>query len=91
MTMPEISPATKERYLLRRRTELDHMRKLLSEQEYSLIREFAHQIKGNGATFGFPELSEHAEKLESAAQSLLHDEARHELEWMDGWLKSLGH
>lgn len=56
-------------YLARRATELVRMKGALASDSYEDIRVLAHQMKGSGAGYGFPELSRLGRELESAAKS----------------------
>lgn len=57
----------KARYLERRRKDLEDCQESLSEKKFQIIEKVGHQLKGNGFTFGHPELSVIGKKLENAA------------------------
>ncbi len=40
------------------------MKKALSEGNLNLIKMYAHQLKGSGASYGFPEVTEIAGQIE---------------------------
>ena len=46
------------------------MSALLEEEDFDRIRSLAHNIKGTGGSYGFPELTHLAAVLESSARAL---------------------
>lgn len=56
------------RYIERRKRDLEECLSSLRKHSYEDIERVGHQLKGNGATFGHPELSTIGKKLEQAAQ-----------------------
>lgn len=66
---------------LRRRTEdMRVLQEAMAASDFTRVAEVAHKIRGNGATFGFPELTEIAERLELAAKKREDVHARREIE-----------
>jgi HPt (histidine-containing phosphotransfer) domain-containing protein len=63
---PAISASAINRYLVRRREDLQVCSDALETCNFKKMGDVAHRIKGSGSTFGFPELSAIAEKLEAA-------------------------
>ena len=63
---PDISSERRATYLARRRAELETCRAALKSGQINIIREIAHKLKGNCDTFGFPEWTDIAVKLEKA-------------------------
>ena len=63
----QIPLASQIKYLVRRHEELDMAKQALSKGDLSPIQSMGHKLKGNGATFGFPELGELGAELETAA------------------------
>lgn len=57
------------RYFERRKRDLDECIEHLKSGDLRFIEKVGHQLKGNGVTFGYPELSEIGGELEEAAQS----------------------
>lgn len=55
-------------YLEHRRNDLQSCLGWLEEDNFSELERVGHQLKGSGATFGFPDLSRFGAELESAAQ-----------------------
>lgn len=56
------------RYIERRKQDLEDCMASLANKQFDEIERVGHQLKGNGATFGHPELSSIGKKLEQAAQ-----------------------
>jgi HPt (histidine-containing phosphotransfer) domain-containing protein len=56
------------RYVRGRKMDLEKCLKYVSEGKYGEIEKVGHQLKGNGVTFGFPELTQIGNKLETAAR-----------------------
>jgi HPt (histidine-containing phosphotransfer) domain-containing protein len=56
------------KYMERRKTDIDNCRLALKNGDLTLLETVGHQLKGNGVTFGFPEISTIGEALEAAAK-----------------------
>ncbi len=56
------------RYIERRKQDLEICLASFHRKQYEEIEKVGHQLKGNGTTFGHPELSNIGKKLEEAAQ-----------------------
>ena len=52
------------KYKSRRKNDLEICRQALQTRDYAPIGQVGHNMKGNGVTFGFPELSKLGEELE---------------------------
>jgi HPt (histidine-containing phosphotransfer) domain-containing protein len=72
------------RYLDNRRRDLAECLHSLADNQFFEIEKIGHQIKGNGSTFGYPELSLIGANLELAAQT-------HDLETLNQSLKEFSH
>lgn len=57
------------KYHSRRKEDLELCRKSLTQQDYTVIERIGHRLKGNGVTFGYPELSKLGEEMENSARS----------------------
>jgi HPt (histidine-containing phosphotransfer) domain-containing protein len=57
------------RYFERRKRDVEDCIEHLRSGDMRFIEKVGHQLKGNGVTFGFPELSSIGTELEVAAQS----------------------
>lgn len=56
------------KYIERRKHDLEKCVYLMENHEYKEIEKIAHKLKGNGCTFGYPELTSIGNRLEQAAQ-----------------------
>lgn len=83
----KISPEAIQKYLSRRNEDLTKLKNALDEKNFTSIREVAHQIKGNAATFGFEELGTRAQTLEANAESKNEEALNEDLQWIEKWLK----
>lgn len=57
------------KYMERRKTDIEKCRVALESGELSVLETVGHQLKGNGITFGFPEISTIGEAMENAAKT----------------------
>jgi len=55
-------------YLQNRRQDIKTIQECLKSEEFEKIRKLAHNIKGTGAGYGFPKLSEWGAKIEKLSQ-----------------------
>lgn len=62
-----ISDEQVKRYLKRRLDEIEELKKSLITNDYEVPTNIGHRLKGNGVTFGFPQISEVGKKIENAA------------------------
>jgi HPt (histidine-containing phosphotransfer) domain-containing protein len=54
-------------YIQRRKTELGTYLQALRSKDFETLRHIGHRMRGNGVSFGYPELSVLGEKIEAAA------------------------
>ena len=59
----------KQQYIQRRGAELGVYLQALKSQDFETLALIGHRMRGNGVSFGFPELSVLGEKMEMAAQA----------------------
>jgi HPt (histidine-containing phosphotransfer) domain-containing protein len=64
MTIP---PQLVDDYLKRRWIDLDYCKNALMQKDYPSLKQVGHRLKGNGAMFGFPEISSIGKDLEREA------------------------
>jgi HPt (histidine-containing phosphotransfer) domain-containing protein len=57
------------RYFERRKRDVEECIEHLKTGDMRFIEKVGHQLKGNGVTFGFPELSDIGTEMEQAVQS----------------------
>jgi HPt (histidine-containing phosphotransfer) domain-containing protein len=84
----EIPFANQQKYILRRHEDLKKARQALAENDLSSIETLGHQWKGNGATFGFPELGKLGADLENAAAEKRKDLVSNLVSQFETWLSS---
>ncbi|MEZ0393395.1 MAG: Hpt domain-containing protein [Pseudobdellovibrionaceae bacterium] len=65
---PFLSDELKNQFILRRHEELKSFLKSLKTSDFQEISRIGHRMKGNGVSFGFPELSSLGEKMENSAK-----------------------
>lgn len=54
-------------FLDRRMNEIIQMRNMLDDKDFNGIRSIGHKLKGHGASYGFPKISEIGSELQDAA------------------------
>jgi HPt (histidine-containing phosphotransfer) domain-containing protein len=83
----EVPNEIMNKYIERRKRDLQACLSFVENQQYQEIEKIAHQLKGNGFTFGYPELSNIGKKLELAAQEhdleILQDSLREFSLWVN--------
>ncbi|MBA2403864.1 MAG: Hpt domain-containing protein [Bdellovibrionales bacterium] len=77
------------RYIERRKRDLEACISSLHNQKFDEIEKVGHQLKGNGTTFGHPELSLIGKKMELAAQGHDIETLETSLEEFSKWVSSL--
>jgi len=82
---PEVEELVPE-YLAERKTEVAVFRKLLEKSDFDAIRILAHNLKGNGRSFGFPELTDIGAAMETSAREASGTALTRQLEELAGYL-----
>ncbi len=77
------------RYIEHRKRDFQQCLYSLKRHQYKNIEKVGHQLKGNGATFGHPELSSIGKKLEEAAQEKDIDNLKESMKEFSDWVKNL--
>ncbi len=77
------------KYITNRQKDVDVLRELLNRKQYAVIANKAHNIKGNAASFGFPELGVVAQELEVAALEMRECKITQSISIMENWLESV--
>lgn len=83
---PEIPVATMKQYILRRHDDFAACKDAHLSKDFKTLESIAHKIKGNGGTFGFPELSEMGSRLEDGAKNQQLDQIAKALEQFSVWI-----
>lgn len=76
-----------QKYLERRITDIENCRISLQRGDLAVCETVGHQLKGNGATFGFPEISTVGQSLELAAKAHDSDAASHFVDELESIVK----
>ena len=84
----QIPIASQIKYIVRRHEELDVAKQALSKGDLSPIQSMGHKLKGNGATFGFPELGELGAELEEAAAERRVEQITNLMSRFEKWLET---
>jgi len=66
MIIPEDA---RQRYLERRKTDIQTLKDSLSRSSFEEFKRIGHQLKGNAISFGYPDLEKIAIQLEAAGDS----------------------
>ncbi len=69
MSNIDIPDEARQKYIERRRTDLENCKKALQQKDFDTIARVGHQIKGNASTFGYDELGTIAIEMEKSALS----------------------
>ncbi len=77
-----------ERYLEHREQDLKMCLLALEKKDFMRLERVGHQLKGNGVTFGFSDLSEIGTELEKAAQERNLDCLGNALLLLSRWLQA---
>ena len=83
-----IDSEAREKYTNRRRMDLVRCRECLASQDFSTIETIGHNLKGNGISFGYPELSQLGEQIEHSAKESRADEVRKLVDRLEEWLST---
>lgn len=75
------------RYLERRTREIEDCKTYLSNKQFTKIEKVGHQLRGNGVTFGYPELSKLGEWLEKSSHEQDIDSTQEALEELSRWVE----
>lgn len=74
------------RYIERRKRDLASCFQNIEEGKFEELEKVGHQLKGNGETFGHPELSEIGKELEEAAREGNPDSLHLAVEKFSAWV-----
>lgn len=78
----------KARYFERRKQDLEDCVRHLKNGEMNFLEKVGHKLKGNGITFGYPELSEIGGQLEKAAREESDVELKMALNKFSDWVEN---
>jgi len=83
----EVPEAMQTRYVERRKQDLEVCQKNLALQKFSELEKVGHQLKGNGVTFGFDDISVIGKRMEVAAAEANVREMEKALKDLSHWVK----
>lgn len=63
-----VNKEMQDTYLARRVKELSECEQSLTNKDFDTLQNFGHKMKGNGLSFGFPELGVLGAKIEESAK-----------------------
>jgi CheY-like chemotaxis protein len=69
ISIPQGLEEAAKRYLLARRNELATLNQLISQADFDQLRRLAHNMKGTGTSYGFPDLTRIGKSMETAAKA----------------------
>lgn len=72
----------KRKYLERRIQDIDYLIASLEENNFAPALKLGHQVKGNAATFEFPQIAPFGMKIESAAKNQDKEGVKHLIQLM---------
>jgi HPt (histidine-containing phosphotransfer) domain-containing protein len=76
------------RYLEHRARDVAALRHALDVEDFPSVGRIGHNLRGNGRSYGFPELAAIGEGLEAAARAKNAARIREQLESLDAWLRA---
>ena len=87
MDLDFIDQEARQKYIERRKADLDRCRQSLNTKDFEAISTIGHNLKGNGISFGFPELSTLGEKLENSAKASDFGRTQQLVDSLETWLQ----
>ena len=76
-------------YLANRRADVRSLRSALAAEDFATVATLGHRMKGSGASFGLPRVSELGQRLEEAGHQEDEGQARKATEDLDRLIDSL--
>lgn len=90
MDLDFIDAEARARYTDRRRRDFSQCFHGLLAKDFSILETIGHNLKGNGVSFGYPELSQLGEKMEIAAKSSDLSQCRMYVDQLKDWIDRRG-
>jgi CheY-like chemotaxis protein len=84
--VPQALQALIPRYLEGRRKDIETLRSALEQSDFDMIARVGHNLKGTGAPYGFPEITEIGRSLERAGKESDTAEARRHFARLENYL-----
>jgi HPt (histidine-containing phosphotransfer) domain-containing protein len=74
------------RFIARRERDVSTLQAALEAEDFRVIETLGHNMRGNGISYGFPDISAIGACLESAAQARSHSGVRQQLAALGRWI-----
>ena len=84
-----LPPEVVQKYVTRRFNDVEVCWSAIKNNDFIKVAELAHQMKGNGSSFGFPLITEIGGELEVAAKSSDVEKINNHLEKLQHFLNSV--
>ena len=81
-----IPEEARQRYLERRKTDIESLKAALRSRSFEEFKRVGHQLKGNAASFGYGDLEKIAVQLELCGERADVNEATRQVEAFEKWL-----
>jgi HPt (histidine-containing phosphotransfer) domain-containing protein len=78
----------KKKYLERRKIDLSDCQSFYKSKDFGSIEKIGHKMKGNGGTFGYPEISTIGGKIEAACMKKDEKLIQEALSELASWVKN---
>lgn len=88
MDLEFIDADAREKYTSRRMTDLARCRECLKVNDFLTIETIGHNLKGNGVSFGYPELSLLGEQMEHSAKESNAGELKALVDRLEEWISA---
>ncbi len=88
MDLDFIDADARKRYASRRQQDLQQCLESLKAKDFETLETIGHNLKGNGISFGYPELSRLGEELEISAKNTNFHKAQNCVHQFEEWISS---
>jgi HPt (histidine-containing phosphotransfer) domain-containing protein len=78
------------RFIARRQRDAAAVRACLENGDFESIVRIGHNLRGNGPSYGFPEVADLGERMEAAARSMDAGGVREQVERLEDWFRRVG-
>jgi len=86
--MFEIPEVLRQKYLQRRSQDVADCTKKLNESDWTYFTQLGHQLKGNAPSYGYDDLAEIAEKIETVAKEKDSEALSQAIQEFEVWTKN---
>jgi HPt (histidine-containing phosphotransfer) domain-containing protein len=78
------------KFIAHRQRDVATIRDALGQDDFETISRLGHNMRGNGRSYGFPDIGEIGERMETAANVRNADAIRKEVAALEAWLDKVG-